>query len=79
MPQLVCAAASMIWKTIAREHSDIVVSDLSAVNRKGLEKEGLILSLHQIRWWDEKHIPQVVGEVLDEKYQFGNDENGILK
>jgi hypothetical protein len=33
--------------------------------------------MDQVGWWDEKHIPLVMGSILDYSYQFGRDENGL--
>jgi hypothetical protein len=50
---------------------------MNAVDKIQIKENKLTLLLHQIGWWDEKHIPQVCGEVNDITYQFGCDENGL--
>jgi hypothetical protein len=50
---------------------------MNAVDKTQIKENKLTLLLHQIGWWDEKHIPQVCGEVNDITYQFGRDKNGL--
>jgi hypothetical protein len=63
--------------TIPSDTNGAVVSDPSAVDPKQIKEAGLELELEQIGWWDEKHIPQVVGEISNTNYQFGRDDNGM--
>jgi hypothetical protein len=63
--------------TIPENTGGAVVSDPSAVDVDRLKSEGLMMKLDQIGWWDEKHIPQVVGEVSDINYHFGRNEQGV--
>ena len=53
------------------------VSDLKYINREMLEQEGETFEIHQVSFWDEKHVKQVVGEFRDHSTQFGFDEDGI--
>ena len=53
------------------------VSDLKYINRDLLEAGGHTFGIHQVAWWDEKHVEQVVGELRDHTLQFGLDEDGI--
>jgi hypothetical protein len=57
--------------------SGATISDLRYINRVMLEQEGETFEIHQIGFWDEKHIRQVVGEFRDHSTQFGFDEDGI--
>jgi hypothetical protein len=57
--------------------SGAILSDPSLVDAQRLKREGLMINLEQIGWWDEKHIPQVVGEVSDINYHFGRNEQGV--
>ena len=36
-----------------------------------------MLSLHQIAFWDEIHIKQKIGEVLEHILKFATNENGV--
>jgi hypothetical protein len=74
------AAAQLLLRfgtPIPENTAGAVVSDMNAVDKTLIQQNKLTLSLHQIGWWDEKHIPQVCGEVNDITYQFGRDENGL--
>ena len=53
------------------------MSDLKYINRDLLEEGGHTFGIHQVAWWDEKHVEQVVGELRDHTCQFGLDEDGI--
>jgi hypothetical protein len=53
------------------------VTCLPAVDKERIKQKGLQLSIHQIGWWDEKHIPQVIGSKLEFNYQFGQDEYDV--
>ena len=57
--------------------SGATVSDLKYINREMLEQDGETFEIHQVAWWDEKHVKQVVGEFKDYSTQFGSDEDGI--
>ena len=35
------------------------------------------LSIYQIAWWDEIHIRQKIGEILEYIYLFSRDEKGV--
>jgi hypothetical protein len=35
------------------------------------------LTIHQIGWWDEKHISQVIGSENDINYHFGCDSDDV--
>jgi hypothetical protein len=50
--------------TISEDMGRAVVSDPSLVDVNHLERGGLMFKLEQIGWWDEKHIPQVVGGLI---------------
>jgi hypothetical protein len=63
--------------TIPENTGDAVLSDPSAVGVDCLKREGLMMNLDQIGWLDEKHIPQVVGEVSDINYHFGRNKEGV--
>ena len=56
--------------------SGMTVQDPKYICKDNIEKNKLTLSIHQIAWWDEKHIQQVVGDFRDHSYQFGFDEDG---
>ena len=53
------------------------VSNIKYIDRDLLEEGGHTFGIHQVAWWDEKHVEQVVGELRDETCQFGLDEDGI--
>jgi hypothetical protein len=63
--------------TMPSDTNGAVVSDPAAIDPDRIKEAGLDLELEQIAWWDEKHIPQVVGEINDNNYHFAKDENGI--
>jgi hypothetical protein len=63
--------------TIPEETGGAVVNDPSLVDVNRLKREGLMMKLEQIGWWDEKHIPQVVGEVSDVNYHFRRNKQGV--
>jgi hypothetical protein len=63
--------------SIPDDTNGAVVTDPSAVDPERLKNKGLTLDLEQIAWWDEKHIPQVVGEISEQNYQFGRDNDEI--
>ena len=46
------------------------------IDKKMLEAEGLMLSLHQVAWWDEIHIKQRIGEIFDVIYRFARGHDG---
>ena len=56
--------------------SGMTVQDPKYICKDTIEKEKLTLTIHQIAWWDEKHIKQIVGDFRDYTYQFGFDEDG---
>ena len=49
----------------------------SIVDKSLLQTNGLMMSLYQVAWWDEIHIKQRIGEVLDMVYRFAKNKNGI--
>ena len=59
-----------------KDTSGMKVQDENYISRDAIEKDNLELTIHQIAWWDEKHIKQVIGDFRDYTYQFGFDENG---
>jgi hypothetical protein len=63
--------------TIPDNTGSAVLSDQSAVDVDHLKSKRLMMKLDQIGWWDEKHIPQVVGEVSDINYHFGHNKEGV--
>ena len=42
-----------------------------------IQAENLSLSLFQVAWWDEIHVRQKIGQVLEKLYVFAKDEHGI--
>ena len=56
--------------------SGMKVQDPKFICKETINKEKLTLTIHQIGWWDEKHIKQIVGDFRDHSYQFGFDEDG---
>ena len=58
------------------ETSGMEVQDPVYISKEAIKKNNLSLTIHQVAWWDEKHIKQVVGDFRDHSYQFGFDENG---
>jgi hypothetical protein len=64
-------------KPVPKNTSGAVVSDPKTIDIEAIKNNKLTLTLDCIGWWDEKHIPQVCGEVNDITYQFGRDENGL--
>ena len=58
------------------ETSGMKVQDPMYISKEAIDKNNLNLTIHQVAWWDEKHIKQVVGDFRDHSYQFGFDENG---
>lgn len=54
-----------------------VLSDPSTVDINLLQADKLMLSLYQIAWWDEIHIKQKLGEILDIVYRFAKNEKGL--
>jgi hypothetical protein len=63
--------------TMPTDTSGATVTDPSTIDIDTLKEKGLMLNLDQIGWWDEKHIPQIVGEVSDLNYHFGRNEHGV--
>jgi hypothetical protein len=53
------------------------VNNVNQIDKELIKRNDLGLSVHQIGWWDEKHIQQVVGEVKQESYEFSLDSNGL--
>jgi hypothetical protein len=62
---------------IPTETNGAVVTCLPAVDKERIKRKGLELSIYQIGWWDEKHIPQVIGSKNDVNYHFGRDSNDV--
>jgi hypothetical protein len=50
-------------ETMPEDTDGAIVNNSSLIKRELIKKEGLKLAFDQIGWWDEKHIPQVCGEI----------------
>ncbi len=55
----------------------VVNIDPGFVDKPQLEAKSLMLSIHQIAWWDEIHIRQKIGEFLPKIHVFAKTENGV--
>ena len=53
------------------------IAPAKIIDREFLESEGLMLSLHQIAFWDEIHIKQKIGEILEYIFKFAKNENDV--
>ena len=42
-----------------------------------IHSENLSMSLFQIAWWDEIHVKQKIGEVVEKLYRFAKNEDGL--
>ncbi len=51
--------------------------DPAIIDKVQLAAKGHTLSIYQIAWWDEIHIRQKIGELLEYIYVFAQDENGL--
>lgn len=51
--------------------------DPKIIDTVAIAAQGLNLSIHQIAWWDEIHIRQKIGEILEYIYVFSQNEKGL--
>ena len=47
------------------------------IDKNVIAEKGFHLSIHQIAWWDEIHIRQKIGEILEHVFVFSRDHKGV--
>ena len=71
--------AAQLLARFDQELPEPVQDDIEAIiiDREAITTQGLLLSIHQIAWWDEIHIHQHIGENVEYVCVFPKTEKGV--